>query len=56
MREAIQRKLRTVEESKLEVEQAKETLKGNIQALDRGIIQPALENRISCGSVISISV
>lgn len=35
MRETIQRKLRTVEDHKSEVEQSKETLKGNITALER---------------------
>lgn len=36
MRETIQRRLRTVEDHKSEVEQSKETLKGNITALERG--------------------
>lgn len=36
MRETIQRKLRTVEDHKAEVEGSKETLKGNITALERG--------------------
>ena len=36
MREAIQRKLRTVEDQKMEVEQQKETLKGQIAGLEKG--------------------
>lgn len=36
MRETIQRKLRTVEEHKSDVEQSKEILKGDITALERG--------------------
>lgn len=36
MRETIQRKLRTVEDHKADVEQSKELLKGNITALERG--------------------
>lgn len=37
MREAIQRKLRTIEDQKMEVEQQKETLKGQIAGLEKGI-------------------
>ena len=37
MREAIQRKLRTIEDQKIEVEQQKETLKGQIAGLEKGI-------------------
>ena len=37
MREAIQRKLRTTEDQKIEVEQQKETLKGQIAGLEKGI-------------------
>lgn len=36
MREAIQRKLRAVEDQKLEVEQQKETLKSQIAGLEKG--------------------
>ena len=36
MREAIQRKLRTIEDQKMEVEQQKETLKGQIAGLEKG--------------------
>lgn len=36
MREAIQRKLRTIEDQKIEVEQQKETLKGQIAGLEKG--------------------
>ena len=36
LRETIQRKLRTVEDSKAETEQAREILKSQITALDRG--------------------
>ena len=35
-REAIQRKLRTVEDSKIETEFQKETLKNQINALEKG--------------------
>lgn len=38
MKDTIQRKLRTVEDHKSEVEASKETLKGNITALERGMI------------------
>ena len=37
MREAIQRKLRTIEDQKMEVEQQKETLKGQIAGLEKGL-------------------
>ena len=37
MREAIQRKLRTIEDQKMEVEQQKETLKGQIAGLEKGM-------------------
>lgn len=36
-REAIQRRLRGVEDQKVEVESQKETLKGQINALERGM-------------------
>ena len=36
MREAIQRRLQTVEESKAEVEGQKETLRAQISGLERG--------------------
>lgn len=38
MREVIQRKLRAVEDQKLEVEQQKETLKSQIAGLEKGTI------------------
>ena len=37
MREAIQRKLRAVEDQKMEVEQQKETLKSQIAGLEKGV-------------------
>lgn len=36
-REAIQRKLRAIEDQKVEVDHQKETLKGQINALERGL-------------------
>ena len=36
MGEAIQRKLKTIEDQKMEVEQQKETLKGQVTGLERG--------------------
>lgn len=38
MREVIQRKLRAVEDQKLEVEQQKETLKSQIAGLEKGTV------------------
>ena len=37
MRETIQRKLRSVEDQKTDTEQQRETLRGQINALERGI-------------------
>ncbi|XP_015763019.1 PREDICTED: cilia- and flagella-associated protein 58-like [Acropora digitifera] len=44
MREAIQRKLRTIEDQKIEVEQQKETLKGQIAGLEKGSSVSLLQN------------
>lgn len=44
MREAIQRKLQMVEESKADVEGQKETLRGQISGLERGCLLK--ENRV----------
>ena len=48
-REAIQRKLRTIEEQKVETEHQKETLKNQINALEKGeILISLLMNIIIC--------
>lgn len=50
MREAIQRKLRTIEDQKMEVEQQKETLKGQIAGLEKGTAVPVMLLRIAKSS------
>ena len=47
-REAIQRKLRAVEDQKVEVEHQKETLKGQINALERGLLIIKCPSSKSC--------
>lgn len=53
MREAIQRKLRTIEDQKMEVEQQKETLKGQIAGLEKGIRMLIDVIRALCGRTMT---